>query len=336
MPELPVAPDAATVLDVPETDVEPLATVLRTLRLTRLGPDEFTGTSMPQLTGRIYGGQVLAQSVLAAAATLPDDGDGARQLHSVHGYFLRPGKVELPITFAVERLHDGRSFSTRRTHALQQGKPILSLISSYQEDQPGREHAATAPPAADPESLRSALSLFSEVDHPAAKFMSSTAAFDIRHVEQDIYLRGAAEPTDSQMLWMRARSPLPAGLTQLQHRALLAYACDQVLLEPVLRRHGLSWRTEGLSVASLDHGMWWHRPLDVGQWLLYVQESPSAQGGRGLGIAKIFDTAGTHVATVAQEGMVRVPADAEPGPSTERHPISVPGPDEEWKRPSLR
>lgn len=337
MPQLPEAPDAADVLDVPRTDAEPMATVLSTLRLTRLGPDDFAGTSLPQLSGRIYGGQVLAQSVLAAAATLPDDGDGRRQLHSVHGYFLRPGKVELPITFAVERLHDGRSFSTRRTHALQQGKPILSLISSYQEDQPGREHAATAPEAPDPEGLRSALALFDEVDHPVAKFMSSTAAFDIRHVEQDIYLRGAGEATDTQMLWMRARSPLPAGLTQLQHRALLAYACDQVLLEPVLRRHGLSWRTKGLSVASLDHGMWWHRPLDVGQWLLYVQESPSAQGGRGLGIAKVFDTAGTHVATIAQEGMVRVPDDSEPAPRrAAEQQTSVPRPDEEWKRPSLR
>ena len=313
MPQLPEAADTAEVLDVPLTDVEPMATVLSTLRLTRLGPDEFAGTSLPQLSGRIYGGQVLAQSVLAAAATLPDDGDGTRQLHSVHGYFLRPGKVELPITFAVERLHDGRSFSTRRTHALQQGKPILSMISSYQEDQPGREHAAQAPDAPDPETLRSSLTLFGEVDQPVARFMSSTAAFDIRHVEQDIYLRSAGEPTDSQMLWMRARSPLPAGLTQLQHRALLAYACDQILLEPVLRRHGLSWRTKGLSVASLDHGMWWHRTLDVGEWLLYVQESPSAQGGRGLGIAKVFDASGAHVATIAQEGMVRVPADAEIG-----------------------
>ncbi|MPV38710.1 acyl-CoA thioesterase II [Georgenia subflava] len=289
-----------------------MASVLATLRLRRLGPDEFTGTSLPQLNNRVYGGQVLAQSVLAAAATLPGS---QRQLHSVHGYFLRPGKLELPISFAVERLHDGRSFSTRRTHALQQGKPILSLISSYQEDQPGREHAATAPAAPDPETLPSAIDLFREVDHPVAAFMSSIAAFDIRHVGESLYLRPSSEPAESQMLWMRARSPLPEGITQLQHRALLAYACDQVLLEPVLRRHGLSWRTKGLSVASLDHGMWWHRPVHVDEWLLYVQESPSAQGGRGLGLAKVFDTAGHHVATISQEGMVRVPADADTTPT---------------------
>jgi len=297
------------VIDVPATDEEPLGSVLRTLRLRRVGTDEFTGGSLPQVTGRIYGGQVLAQSVLAAAETLPDDGDGLRQLHSVHGYFLRPGKVEEPISFVVERLHDGRSFSTRRTHAVQQGKPILSLISSYQEDQPGRDHASPAPAAPDPETLGSAVDLLASVDHPVARFLSSTAAFDIRHVDPEIYLRPPGEPTDRQMLWMRARTSLPEAMTQLQHRALLAYACDQVLLEPVLRRHGLSWQADGLSVASLDHGMWWHRRVDAGAWLLYVQESPSAQGGRGLGLARIFDTAGRHVATVAQEGMVRVPED---------------------------
>ncbi|WP_448071535.1 acyl-CoA thioesterase [Georgenia yuyongxinii] len=327
-PPLPLTPEVAAgtdVLPVPEADVEPLASVLRTLRLQRLGGDEYAGSSLPQLNQRIYGGQVLAQAIVAAADTLVDDGDGVRQLHSVHGYFLRPGKLDLPITFAVERLHDGRSFSTRRTHALQQGKPILSLISSYQEDQPGREHGQGAPAAPDPEGLASAITLFDTIDHPVAKFMSSIAAFDIRHVDENVYLHAPKTRSDEQLLWMRARAPLPAGTTQLQHRALLAYACDQVLLEPVLRRHGLHWRTPGLSVASLDHSMWWHRPVRVDDWLLFVQHSPSAQGGRGLGIAKVFDRSGVHVATIGQEGMVRVPDDERPAPD-----------DGQWRRPALR
>lgn len=348
MPEPTSArPDAVTAgaapareyLPVPQTDAEPMATVLRTMRLERLGPDEFVGTSLPQINGRVYGGQVLAQSVLAAAATVPDDGDGERQVHSIHGYFLRPGNLDLPITFLVERLRDGRSFSSRRTHALQEGKPILSFISSFQEEQPGRDHAETAPAAPDPDTLTSAVTLFNAVDHPVAKFMSSVAAFDIRHVGENVYFGPAAERTDSQMLWMRTRTPLPSGVTQLQHRALLAYACDQVLLEPVLRRHGLSWRTKGLSVASLDHGMWWHRDVSVDEWLLFVQHSPSAQGGRGLGIAKIFDRSGAHVATVSQEGMIRVPADAEEALSTaasESSGSDVAGTPGDWQRPSLR
>jgi acyl-CoA thioesterase-2 len=325
----PDVPAGTDVLAVPDAGAEPLDSVLRTLRLERLGDDEYRGVSLPQMNARIYGGQVLAQSIVAAADTLVDVGDGQRQLHSVHGYFLRPGKLDLPITFAVERLYDGRSFSTRRTHALQQGRPILSLISSYQEDQPGRDHAETAPAAPAPESLASAIDLFNAVDHPVAKFMSSIAAFDIRHVGEPVYLQPTAERTDTQMLWMRARTPLPAEVTQVQHRALLAYACDQVMLEPVLRRHGLAWRSEGLSVASLDHSMWWHRPVRADDWLLFVQHAPSAQGGRGLGTAKVFDRAGTHVATIAQEGMVRVPEGAEPEVGAVR-------PDEEWKRPSLR
>ncbi|MHB1065119.1 MAG: acyl-CoA thioesterase [Georgenia sp.] len=328
-------------LPVPQTDAEPMASVLRTLRLERLGENEFVGTSLPQINGRIYGGQVLAQSVLAAAATVPDDGDGERALHSVHGYFLRPGKLDAPVTFAVERLRDGRSFSSRRTHAVQDGKPILSLISSFQERQPGRDHAESAPAAPDPESLTSAVTLFNALDHPVAKFMSSVAAFDIRHVGESVYFEPARERTDAQMLWMRARTPLPAGLTQLQQRALLAYACDQVLLEPVLRRHGLSWRTKGLSVASLDHGMWWHRDVTVNEWLLFVQHSPSAQGGRGLGIAKVFDRSGAHVATIGQEGMIRVPEDAEGAlraalTSTSGTGVLGVGGDEKWQRPSLR
>ncbi len=325
----PDVPAATDVLAVPDAGAEPLDSLLRTLRLERLGEDEYRGVSLPQMNGRIYGGQVLAQSILAAADTLAGDGDGSRELHSVHGYFLRPGKLDLPITFAVERLHDGRSFSTRRTHALQQGRPILSLISSYQEDQPGRDHGESAPAAPAPESLSSAIELFNAVDHPVAKFMSSIAAFDIRHVGEPVYLSAPDERTDTQMLWMRARTPLPAEVSQLQHRALLAYACDQVMLEPVLRRHGLSWRSRGLSVASLDHSMWWHRPVRADDWLLFVQHAPSAQGGRGLGIAKVFDRAGAHVATIAQEGMVRVPEDAE-------REVAGVRPDEEWKRPSLR
>ncbi|MFH5822385.1 acyl-CoA thioesterase [Georgenia sp. AZ-5] len=323
-----VAATTDDVLAVPVTAAEPLASVLRTLRLERLEEDHYSGVSLSQLNGRIYGGQVLAQGIVAAGDTLVVDDDGTRQLHSVHGYFLRPGKLDLPITFAVERLHDGRSFSTRRTHALQQGRPILSMISSWQEDQPGRDHAETAPEAPDPETLTSAIELFDSVDHPVAKFMSSIAAFDIRHVGQSVYMRPTAERTDTQMLWVRARTPLPDGVTQLQHRALLAYACDQVMLEPVLRRHGLSWRTKGLSVASLDHSMWWHRPVAVDDWLLFVQHSPSAQGGRGLGIAKVFDRSGDHVATIAQEGMVRVPDDLEASAAVRA--------EEEWKRPSLR
>lgn len=299
--------DSTERLAVVTTEDQPLGMILDTMRLGRTSPTTFAGRSLPQFSGRIYGGQALAQAIVAAEDTVPDDGDGLRQLHSVHGYFLRPGKADKDVQLAVEELHDGRSFSTRRTHVFQDHKPILSLINSYQESQPGVEHASQAPQSPDPESLPSAIELFDSHDHPVAKFMSSTAAFDIRHVGSNLYVQPDPQARPNQQLWMRARSPIPPGMTQLQHRALLAYGSDQVLLEPALRRHGLCWRTEGLSVASLDHSMWWHRDVNVGQWLLFDQYSPSAQGGRALASAKVFSTDGTHVATIQQEGMIRIP-----------------------------
>ena len=281
---------------------DPLQTVLEVLRLAEGPADTFTATSLPKPGGRVFGGQVLAQALLAAAATVP----AAPLPHSVHGYFLRPGDVREPITFAVERLRDGRSFSARRTHAVQSGSPILSMITSVQEDQPGPEHAEQPPESVpDPESVPSALEVLAPVDHPVAAFWTQTAAFDLRHVSGSIYLQPGQERTDRQQVWMRARGPV--GDDQALHRALLAYACDQVMLEPVLRRHGASWATPGLSIASLDHAMWWHRPVRVDEWLLFVQSAPSSQGGRGLGAARVFDRDGRLVATIAQEGMVRLP-----------------------------
>jgi acyl-CoA thioesterase-2 len=250
----------------------------------------------------VFGGQVLAQALLAAGRTITD----GRLPHSLHGYFLRAGDVREPITFTVERLRDGRSFSARRTHALQGGEAILSMITSFQEQQPGLDYADEMPTGIPgPDEVPSALDVLGGIDHPVAKFWTQEAAFDVRHVGGSIYLGPPAEATGQQAVWFRSRGPLPDD--QLLHRALLAYACDQVMLEPILRRAGRSWVTRGLSIASLDHAMWWHRDVRVDDWLLYVQSTPSAQGGRGLGAARVFTQDGTLVASVAQEGMVRVP-----------------------------
>lgn len=275
--------------------------LLAALDLQQEDPDTFTGHSLPQLNGRVYGGQVLAQSLLAAGRTV----EGERLPHSLHGYFLRPGKLDEPITFQVERLRDGRSFSARRTHAIQGGKPILSMIASFQEDQPGIDFAQTMPDVPSPAEVRSAHEELSVVDHPVAKFWVDQTAFDLRHVGGSLFLSPAEVAEGKQLVWMRTRRRIEAD--QLKQRALLAYACDILMLEPALRRGGLSWRTEGLSLASLDHAMWWHRDVDMDEWLLFVQSSPSAQGGRGLGAASVFSAEGELVASIAQEGMIRVP-----------------------------
>jgi len=287
-------------MSLPTSD--PLQTVLGVLDVQLFDEDTYTGASLPQPGGRVFGGQVLAQSLIAAARTVGDD----RLPHSVHGYFLRAGDVTQPITFIVERLRDGRSFSARRTHALQGGETILAMTTSFQADQPGLEHADSPPTRTPPpEAVPSAVEMLGTTDHPVAEFWTQTNAFDLRHVEEPIYLGPAPVATDRQMVWMRARGRVDG--PEVLHRALLAYACDQVMLEPLLRRHGRSWGTPGLSIASLDHAMWWHRPVRVDQWLLYVQSAPSAHGGRGLAAARVYTEDGALVASIAQEGMIRVP-----------------------------
>jgi acyl-CoA thioesterase-2 len=285
---------------------EPLASLLTALDLTdtgaRTSEDIFTGPSQWMPLGRVFGGQVLAQSIMAATRTVADE----RHIHSMHGYFLRPGDVNLPITFSVDRIHDGRSFSTRRTQAYQSGLPILSMIASFQDDDEGFDHQVPMPTGIpDPETLPNSADTLVGVEHPVAQYWASERPFDMRHVPSPIYLTVEGEHVAHQAVWFRTIDSLPDD-PEL-HRAALAYASDYTIMEPVMRRHGVAWATPGLKAASLDHAMWWHRYARVDEWLLYVQESPSASGGRGLALGRIFSRDGRLIASVAQESMVRVP-----------------------------
>ncbi|MFD8767946.1 acyl-CoA thioesterase [Microbacterium oxydans] len=269
----------------------------------RTTEDIFTGSSHPMPSGRIYGGQVLAQALLAAERTLPED----RAAHSMHGYFLRPGDASQGITISVDRIHDGRSFSTRRAQAYQNGVPIFSMIASFQDADPGVEHAASMPegiPA--PEDLAPDEARVQGLPGGTARMLSERAA-DIRHVDSPLYLPSDDERIPQQAVWMRLRAPLPDD--PRLHRAALAYLSDMTIQESILRAHGVYWALPGLKVASLDHAMWWHRPARVDEWLLYVQESPNARGGRGLATGRIFTRGGEFAASVAQEIMIRVPDD---------------------------
>lgn len=270
----------------------------------RTDEDIFVGHTPPQSRNRIFGGQVLGQAVMAAAKTV----EQTRPIHSMHGYFLRAGDASLPITFGVQRLRDGRSFSARRVHAYQDGVPILSMIASFQTHDEGIDHQDTMPEGIpDPESLPSTAELIGDIDHPIAKEYAFNRPFDIRYISEPLFLKGPKDRSALNAVWMKTNSAMPDD--DALHRAALAFASDYTLLESVLRRHGLAWITPGMSVASLDHAMWWHRPFRVDEWLLYVQESPSASGSRGLATGRIFNRAGQLVATVAQEGMVRLPRD---------------------------
>lgn len=294
-----------------DDETEAAANVERMIEVLDLSPSEarttediFTGRSLAMPHGRIFGGQVLAQSVVAAQRTVDPD----RIIHSMHGYFLRPGDAAAGLTLAVDRIHDGRSFSTRRSQAYQAGQPIFSMIASFQDEDPGLDHQVEMPDAVPgPESLTDAMEPLRHLAGREGEHRFFTVhPIETRYVEHPVHLDvhdGEAVP--HQALWFRIRRPLPDAAWL--HRAALAFMSDLTIQDSVLRAHGVAWATPGLRVASLDHAMWWHRPARADEWLLYTQESPSARGGRGLAQGHIFRRDGALVATVAQEIMIRVP-----------------------------
>lgn len=279
------------------------------LRMLTLGePSEtaaemvFSAETLNRETRRVFGGQVLAQAIIAGSRTVTDD----RAIHSIHGYFIRPGDVDQPLSFGVRKLNDGRSFSTRRIQAYQDSAEIFSSIASFQDPAQGPEHGSVMPDGVPkPESLPSVADLVGHVPLPIARSIAYERPFDIRHVDQPLWLSADSDQRPASMAWVKSFAPL--GDDPVIHRAALAYASDYLPVEPGLRAHGKFWMEEGMRVASLDHAMWFHRPVRVDEWLLYVLDSPSAQDARSLATGKFFTADGVHVATVAQETMLRLP-----------------------------
>ncbi len=279
-----------------------LATVIRQLDLEEVGADRFRGASRDTGAPSVYGGQVVAQALVAAERTVE-----GRVPHSLHAYFLLPGDASAPIEYRVERIRDGGSFSARRVAALQGDRQIFVAIVSLQAPEPGLEHAAPMPEVPPPESLTSFAELSARwiaeagAVHPRVEaILRSGRAFEFRPVDPVNPLRPAPrEPRQAH--WFRANGPVPDD--PRLHRALLAYASDTALAGTPLRPHALAWPQARL--ASIDHALWFHRPARVDGWLLYAMDSPSAQGGRGLARGLVFDRRGALVASVAQEVLVR-------------------------------
>jgi acyl-CoA thioesterase-2 len=292
-------------MSVPDSPLEDLirALTLESKGTNLQGEDCFEGPSQWMPHGRVFGGQVLAQCLMAAQHTINST---SRFVHSMHGYFLRPGDIELPINFTVDRLRDGRSFSTRRVQAFQKDQVIFSMIASFQDQDPGLEHQTEMPTdIPEPESLPTAAELIGENPHPVAQYWAKARPFDMRHVPSPVYFRVEGELIAHQAVWIKSLGELPDDSNL--HRAAIAYASDYSILESIIRKHGIAWAHPGLKSASLDHAMWFHREGRADQWMLYVQESPSAQGGRGLALGRIYTRDGILLASIAQEGMVRIP-----------------------------
>jgi acyl-CoA thioesterase-2 len=250
---------------------------------------------------RTFGGQTAAQALVAAARTVAPD----RAIHSLHSYFLRPGDPTLPTVFQVDRIRDGGSFSTRRVHGIQHGKAIYSFAASFQRPEDGFEHQDPMPEVPAPESLPTfAEALADYADRmPVSSALAST--IDMRAIDPHPFAQREIGPRQEarHRVWMRAAGRLPDD--PVLHASMLAYLSDVSLLHPVLARHGVSFSLDPVMGASLDHALWFQRPFRADEWLLYDAISPSAVGGRGLAMGRVFAADGRLVAAVVQEGLVR-------------------------------
>lgn len=283
--------------------MQSLQKVMALLDLEEIEQNHYRATSPSEGWQRVYGGQVIGQALVAASRTVESE----RHAHSLHGYFLRAGDTSIPILYKVDRLRDGRSFSTRRVVAMQNGAAIFAMSISFQVPEQGLSHQLPMPDAPDPESLpdEEELRAAQAADWPEemSAMFERSSAIQMRYVDPlDLMHPQAAEP--QQMCWMRSRQSLPDD--PRLHQCVLAYLSDWSLLDTATRPHAVSYLQDNVQMASLDHAMWFHRPFCADEWLLYVQDSPAAAGGRGFNRGLIYNQAGELVASATQEGLMRL------------------------------
>ena len=280
--------------------------LLGILDLEQLEVNLFRGRSPQVGWQRVFGGQVIGQALVAACRTV----DG-RPPHSLHAYFLLAGDPKVPIIYEVDRIRDGKSFTTRRVNAIQHGQPIFSMAASFHTDEEGFDHQAEIPKVASPEELPSDAEMREKIlprmPEPVLRYFQRERPIEFRAVEYERYL-GKKFPEGKFHVWIRTTGKLPDD--PAIHQCVLAYASDLSLLDTAMVRYGRTLFEKDLMAASLDHAMWLHRPFRADDWLLYAQDSPNLHGARGFSRGLIFKRDGTLVASVAQEGLIRVRRDA--------------------------
>lgn len=279
-----------------------LADLLRLLQLQRIEDNFFCGESRDIGSRRVFGGQVLGQALTAANYTVEE-----REVHSLHAYFLRPGDVDAPILYEVDRARDGTSFSNRRVVAVQHGRPLFHMAASFQRPEAGVDHQAAVPDVPPPDGLAKISDVppdvLRTVPPEMRRFLTRVRPIEMRPVEPiDLTARAPRDPV--RHVWMRTLDALPDDPDL--HRNLLAYISDYQLVGTATQPHAIRWEQRNVQLASLDHAMWFHRPFRVDEWLLYAIESPSASGARGLAMGRFFKADGTLVASTAQEGLIRI------------------------------
>ncbi|WP_214327147.1 acyl-CoA thioesterase [Nonomuraea sediminis] len=284
---------------------EALKELLDLLDLEQIELDIFRGRSPEERIQRVFGGQVAAQALVAAGRTVPSD----RHVHSLHAYFIRPGDPSIPIVYNVERVRDGRSFTTRRVVAIQHGKAIFTMSASFHVVEEGVEHqAARMPEVPDPATLPTFQDKMFELVGDAPEYrdwLSKPRPVDARYASPltwEAYRDPALRSAETNV-WFRYDAELPDD--PLLHIVLAAYASDFTLVDTILLAHGMAWGASDVMGASLDHAMWFHRPFRADEWLLYAQESPWSMGARGLARGQMFTASGDLVVSVVQEAMIR-------------------------------
>ncbi|MQA61106.1 MAG: acyl-CoA thioesterase II [Actinophytocola sp.] len=288
------------------TELEPageqpvLDRLVSLLDLEKIEEDIYRGISPPGSSVRVFGGQVAGQALVAAGRTVPSE----RHVHSLHAYFIRGGDPSVPIVYQVDRIRDGRSFATRRVVAVQHGKAIFALSASFQKIETGLTHMPEMPDVPEPESLPTLPERLRQFGDRLAPF-NRPRPIDLRYVNDPPWItRESGGRAGRNQVWMRADGSLPDD--ELLHVCVLTYASDMTLLDSPLARHGVYWGMDKVLGASLDHALWFHRPFRADEWFLYDTESPTASGSRGLATGKFFARDGTLIATVVQEGLLRV------------------------------
>ena len=275
--------------------------LVRLLDLERLEMNLFRGESRDIGSPQVFGGQVLGQALMAACRTVPPE----RRVHSLHSYFLRRGDFDAPIVYEVDRSRDGASFTSRRVVAIQHGQQIFHLSASFQVEEAGPDYQVAAPNVAPPEELSDLTTTMrqrlDEMPEQRRRFWERDRPFEFRQVEG--IATGAPQP-GVRHVWLRLAGACHGDDTL--HRCLLAYVSDYNLLETATLPHGISYHRDDVLLASLDHGLWFHRPFRIDDWLLYATISPSTSGARGMAFGRIFDRAGRLVASTAQEGLMRI------------------------------
>lgn len=281
-----------------------VADLINLLDLEALDVNLYRGISPQSGWQRVFGGQVIGQALVAAVRTV----EASRPPHSLHAYFLLPGDPKVPIIYDVDRMRDGKSFTTRRVTARQHGHPIFSMLVSFHADEPDQlDHQAEMPDVPMPEDLPSETEVRKNVlptmPDPVRKYYERERPIELRPVEYDRYL-GKKIPDGRFNVWFKTTGALPDDPSL--HQCVLAYSTDMGLLDTALARHGRTLFEKEFMAASLDHALWFHRPFRADDWLLYAQDSPNLHGARGLARGLIFTRDGTLVASVAQEGLVRL------------------------------